>query len=242
MKEELFLPKDYKFNKTISNEETSSAFWNAKRDNKRTFFWQVPVYKLAKLIIQQYNAKTICDLGCGTGYKTTKYLCYTDRITYGVDQKSGIMAAKPCNHKMSFVEYNIEDVLFFDWLKKAKPDLVIFSDVIEHLEFPRKFLLNLFNSLEKNTLLLVSTPNRNKLDNINHNGPPQNKRHTCEWTDKEFSLFVQSIGFNIIKRHDLFPRKYNIGVYEITRFLYRLFRFKQVPDKKSCMAFLLQKK
>lgn len=241
MKEELFLPKEYKCNKPISNEESSVAFWDDKRDNKRTFLWQVPVYLRAKVFIKEYQSKIICDLGCGTGVKTNKYLTFKESKTFGVDQKSGIKVAKSDNKNVQFVEFDIEDEPVFEWIKKVKPDFIIFSDVIEHLEFPRKFLTNLFNCMDKNSLVLISTPDRKILDKLDVNGPPKNTRHVQEWTAQEFSQLVENIGFSNIKSQHLLPRKYNFNIYEISRFIYRLLFFKQVPDKKTCMAFLLQK-
>jgi hypothetical protein len=69
-------------------------------------------------------------------------------------------------------------------------DLIISSDVIEHLPDP-DILLDLIIQCDPK-LIVLSTPERNLLCKIDHNGPPFNKAHVREWTMVEFYNYISS--------------------------------------------------
>jgi hypothetical protein len=93
------------------------------------------------------------------------------------------------------------------WLKKRYPhltwmeldfknpptlqaDLIIASDVIEHLLDPDD-LMSYLEAIHPGYVVL-STPDRNLLRAGTHNGPPRNPAHTREWSFAEFEAYIAS--------------------------------------------------
>ena len=89
------------------------------------------------------------------------------------------------------------------WLKSTYPnkkwtdqfvpvadfDLVISSDVIEHIPDPDT-LLDLIEQCNPK-LIVLSTPDRD-LFKLGHNGPPVNRSHVREWNMPEFNQYISS--------------------------------------------------
>ena len=74
-------------------------------------------------------------------------------------------------------------------------DIIIASDVIEHIADPDE-LLDLIEKSEPK-LIVLSTPDRNLLQK-GHDGPPRNTAHFREWSFDEFRQYIES-RFNIIE-------------------------------------------
>jgi hypothetical protein len=72
-------------------------------------------------------------------------------------------------------------------------DLIICSDVIEHLKNPEDLLS--FISKMNFKLLVISTPDRDKVQSYHFgrlfNGPPSNREHVREWNSAEFKKLIQ---------------------------------------------------
>jgi 2-polyprenyl-3-methyl-5-hydroxy-6-metoxy-1,4-benzoquinol methylase len=60
-------------------------------------------------------------------------------------------------------------------------DLIILADVIEHLVKPNKILAVIKRFAFRDTLILVSTPERDVVRGKKDMGPPQNPLHAREW-------------------------------------------------------------
>ena len=140
--------------------------------------WQKEVYEFARTIADQHKFKNVLDIGTGSGFKLLKY--FQDLDTLGVDVTKTV-----------------------DWLKATYPDriwtdqfipvpdfdLVISSDVIEHIPDPDT-LLDLIEKCNPK-LIVLSTPDRD-LFKLGHNGPPVNRSHVREWTMPEFNQYISS--------------------------------------------------
>jgi SAM-dependent methyltransferase len=138
--------------------------------------YQDEVYQFAR-----ENLTTVVDIGCGSGFKLVKYFRHLS--TVGVD------VPETCS-----------------WLRKRYPtriwkeadcalnfgyeiDLVISSDVIEHLVNPDE-LLDTIDRIRPRYAIL-STPDRNLLRVSTHNGPPLNSLHMREWSFSEFQAYIR---------------------------------------------------
>lgn len=239
--ERLMLPKDYKFNPVESNETIGTEFWSKRTTSKYTYLFQEPVYKYATNVIEKYSFNCVVDLGCGTGHKTKKFFNAIKAKVYGLDQKSGIdiALAEPSNIEFIVIDFETDELNKF--FQEIKPDFVILSDVIEHLEFPDKALENLFSIMPKNSHLLISTPDRNYIEVIDSMGPPKNPRHVQEWEYVELLRLIKASGFKLKESGHLLPRSYKKDLFELLRIFYRIIRFKRVPDARTCMYFLVTK-
>lgn len=158
---------------------------------------QNEVYSFCKKLTDSENLKSVLDIGCGSGYKLIKYFSEIDTI--GIEME-------PC---YSFLNKRYPDRkwILTDGRSNYFPsintniDLIICSDVIEHIIDPDN-LLDFINSLDFN-YLVISTPDREILKNFNGYedcdlGPPINTSHVREWNFNEFYQYL-SEKFDIVE-------------------------------------------
>ncbi|HEY2963950.1 MAG TPA: methyltransferase domain-containing protein [Pyrinomonadaceae bacterium] len=122
--------------------------------------------KLTKVFVERVKplegVKSICDLGCGNGHITGRLAALGYEVT-GVDASvSGLRIARRAYPQAKFIEGRIESEL--DGLGKF--DLVISSDVIEHLYRPSDLLEAAHALLKPNGHVLIGTPYHGYLKNL----------------------------------------------------------------------------
>lgn len=142
--------------------------------------WQDEVYRFAREIADKYDLRSVLDIGCGSGFKLLKYL--HDRKTIGIDVAETCALLKKCYPGR---QWAITD---FDAAKAPEADLVIASDVIEHLADPDALLQYIVRVAP--SYVVISTPDRNLLRSGTHNGPPFNPMHLREWSMAELHAYV----------------------------------------------------
>jgi hypothetical protein len=77
-----------------------------------------------------------------------------------------------------------------NFLPRSGYDLIISSDVIEHIPDP-DILLNLILECRPK-LIVLSTPIRSLMYKNDHNGPPTNVSHVREWDMEEFRNYIET--------------------------------------------------
>jgi 2-polyprenyl-3-methyl-5-hydroxy-6-metoxy-1,4-benzoquinol methylase len=118
-----------------------------------------------KLIASLDNVNSICDLGCGNGYITGR-LAELDYEVVGIDaSETGLEIARQCYSKARFVHSLIDGNLSNNG-KLGKFDLVVSSDVIEHLYCPSDLIDAAKSLLSPNGQLLIGTPYHGYLKNL----------------------------------------------------------------------------
>lgn len=155
--------------------------------------WQADVYRLAARLARQVGAKRLVDIGCGRGGKLASYAREFD-IT-GLDYGANIAACQqyPQGHwlDVDLDRMSVEASVFAG-------AVVICADVIEHLAAPDALIQTLQNASQAAAYVLVSTPDRERLDQQTPNGPPQNRAHVREWTNAELTAWFQDEGLPVI--------------------------------------------
>lgn len=149
-------------------------------DTQNTDQSQLEVYEFAKEICDRERLSTIYDIGCGSGYKLIKY--FRDRQTVGID------LPKTCdwlNRKYPGRIWRDPDSLAGS---DTRVDMVIASDVIEHVEDPDQLMVTIQRL--RSRYVVLSTPDRDLLRVGTHNGPPLNPAHVREWSFMEFEVYV----------------------------------------------------
>lgn len=148
-------------------------------DTSNTDGWQKEVYEFAKEVAIENKFSKILDIGTGSGFKLLNN--FLDFDTLGIDVPQTV-----------------------EWLRKTYPDrkwadtfdpvqgydMIIASDVIEHIPEPDS-LLDLITAC-KPKLIVLSTPDRDLLPEEYHNGPPKNRAHVREWNMPEFYNYISS--------------------------------------------------
>jgi SAM-dependent methyltransferase len=140
--------------------------------------WQKEVYEFARSIADQNEFKTVLDIGTGSGFKLLKYFENFD--TLGVDVTKTVQWLQATYPNKQWSDQFVPVSGF---------DLIISSDVIEHIPDPDT-LLDLIEQCEPK-LIVLSTPDRD-LFKLGHNGPPVNRAHVREWTMPEFYQYISS--------------------------------------------------
>lgn len=157
-------------------------------DIENTDEWQKEVYQYAKNLAKENSYNSIIDIGCGSGYKLLRHFGEYP-TTIGIDVGNTYeFLKKKYPHKI-WLDANELDY------SQLEADLVISSDVIEHLLDPVSHLSNI-KKIKGVKSIIISTPDRLLLDN--KYGPPRNETHIREWTGTEFRRFIESQNFKII--------------------------------------------
>ncbi len=164
-----------------------------------TDYTQGPILQLAN----QYasKSKTVLDIGCGTAAKSF-YLASQGKKVTGIDisQKaidSCLQNAKAFNlqKNTNFINQTLEDY------KTSKNfDLILCTEVIEHIQDDQKMLKKIFTLLNKNGILILTTPSQNApLYRIGFlNQFDQRVGHLRRYNLKPLTKLLQKSGFSII--------------------------------------------
>jgi SAM-dependent methyltransferase len=237
----LYLPEGYRENPAASADADGTPYWSDELSDPvlqdRALRYQEPVYGYASRRMGD-AARTVLDVGCGTGQKLVKHFDKKADRLIGLDQGSGIQRARREFPEATWIEGDVATDEVWTRADALRPDLVICADVIEHLVDPI-VLLDRIHDIACDRVVL-STPDRSRLDGAPPLGPPLNPRHVREWTMDELQALVRSHGFTVeVARHFL-PRSYARALVEVRRAGWRLLHGRAVPDPRSCSVLVLR--
>ena len=141
--------------------------------------WQDEVYRRARRELDARGGHSVLDIGCGSGFKLLKHFGHCETVG---------MELSPA------YEHLLRRYPDRSWIKSSfarslrRPvDLVIVSDVIEHLADPDR-LLSFLASFGWQ-VAVISTPERELLGS-GADGPPLNPCHVREWSFTEFGAYL----------------------------------------------------
>jgi SAM-dependent methyltransferase len=153
--------------------------------------WQREVYEFAAELMARDGLTRVADVGCGSGFKLMKYLGLYDTVGYDVPETVQFLKGKYPERAWHSVPFETRGL--------PKPDLVVSSDVIEHVPNPDA-LLGFIAGLDSK-YVIISTPDRDCLyrpGSRHHFGPPPNTTHLREWSFAELGAYV-GLSFEIIE-------------------------------------------
>ena len=114
----------------------------------------------------------------------------------GIDREH---AVNYCVQNHHFGKWHEDDIDNPSLVFKDTFDLIIVSDVIEHLVNPDKLLDYIKQHSNRDTYIIVSTPERDVIHGKKSIGPPRNRAHVREWNRTEFRNYFHSSGLGIVK-------------------------------------------
>lgn len=187
--------------------EVYNEFW-CKEQTKNPLLNKKANY-LVKIVKKLKNVKNILDIGCGVGI-------LVDKLNKANYKSSGIDSSKEaiCFAKKNFSgEFHIATANNFK--PKNKYDLVIATQLIEHLNNPDDFLKNAYSLLKPRKYLLIETPNLKSWDKKSNwrkkiGGMHYGIDHRFSFKPKGLTNYLNKNNFEIIK---LFTKTYAPTIY-----------------------------
>ena len=190
------VPSGYRENPVITDSEGGFDYWTDERvESSRRFQWAV--YKFALKVARERGARTVMDVGCGPATKLDALFEGFD--VYGVDQPAAIEACRRLKRTGTFA---VVDLATDPEPPFGSMDLVICSDVIEHLADPTPLLR--FVRAACGGVAVFSTPARDRMGAESAEGPT-NPAHVREWSRQEFAELLRSSGFRVVRQEVQLP-------------------------------------
>lgn len=186
-----FIKQGYKCN--ITPQSTNILTYEKPPENNS---YQVSVYKHIKKILKKKKNSTVIELGFGNAYKSDKYIIQNSTKYYGIDLPHSVRHAKK---KYPAGNWTVGDFNKHLSIPAIHFDVIFSVDVIEHLIKPEVYLESIKRIADKNTLICISTPERDLVRGKNHFGPSPNQLHVREWNKSELIQLLEFFGFEIIQ-------------------------------------------
>ena len=165
-------------------------------------------YKELVSSIKELKIESVLDVGCGEGFTLNKLLeNKIGKRLEGVDfQKTAVEIGTKVHPYLTLKQGNIYKLEY----KNSSFDLVMATEILEHLEDPRKGLKELIRVSRK--YLLLSVPNEpffrlaNLLRGKNITRWGNDIEHIQHWTSRSFEQFtIDKSQLTIIKKRHPFP-------------------------------------
>jgi len=151
---------------------------------------------------------TILDVGCGNGYIASQ-LSTMGHNVIGIDASDdGIAIARKAHPDVRFEVHSAYDDLR-DIVVDV--DVIVSSEVIEHLYQPKLFLENVFNVLRPGGHIILTTPYHGYLKNLalslfdhwdKHHTVEREGGHIKFFSEKTLTRMLKGCGFNDVVFHN----------------------------------------
>lgn len=175
-------------------ERLDNAYFDDRSCTSRIVVHQPEVYYGADFLLRQTGRSILVDIGSGNGKKLAE-IGSTAKIKYAIDFGVNVDYFKENYPKCKAFELDLEkadsrQLPKIDW----NDSIVICADVIEHLRSPLGLIECLKHIYDAGGIVVLSTPDREKLHGYLHEGPPVNPAHVREWTLAELCSFFSAHG------------------------------------------------
>lgn len=176
---------------------------NAEADHTRAYLWE-PVISALKVSLK-FPKTRVFDLGCGSGAFANALAAQGFSVS-GVDPSaSGIENARKAYPHLKLEAGSTEEDLAGRF---GRFQAVTSLEVIEHVYAPREFVKRIYDLLEPDGLILISTPYNGYLKNLaiallgaydRHHTALWDNGHIKFWSIKTLGQLLMEAGFKEIK-------------------------------------------
>jgi SAM-dependent methyltransferase len=175
------------------------TYWDERRLQKNLHAREF-VYLECRKLYRRRACRNILDIGCGPAMKVRHYLSAECGDIVLVDQATLEPQVRRILPGCTFIPADLErDTLELD----RKFDLVICSDVVEHLMDPDHCVDLIRDHLTSRGRAVITTPERDYRRG-KHCMTCPNKAHVREWNGPEFIRYLESRGLKV-EDHYLVP-------------------------------------
>ncbi len=182
----------------LPNDSGEYQFDNAEHNGSHLYL----LPSINELVRDIQPGAIVMDFGCGNGSILSSFRNRGWQLN-GMDlSTAGIAHAKAA---YPFVDFTVGDVAeeHFEHPLLGKCDLVLSTEVVEHLYLPRRFARNCFSLLKPGGMLIVSTPYHGYLKNLclaltgkldQHFHALWDYGHVKFWSKKTLRLLLEEAG------------------------------------------------
>ncbi len=164
-------------------------------------------------VLSQVNAepKSILDIGCASGWFLSRIArTYPDAKCYGVDiHKAAIVYGQKKYPKLKLVRSDAHNIPFKDNMF----DLIVCTEVLEHVEDPQKVLYEMKRLLKKDGKAIIELDSGSLLFSVVWflwrlgQGNVWNHSHLHSFTVEKLGRLIKKTGFKI-----LYKKRFNLGM------------------------------
>lgn len=211
-------------NKTFSSEEefythlfTKNPSWSSTEGNEEELIrWKEIKVEIEKLEFRNHKL-SILEIGCGRGWLCNKLLAYGKVV--GIDPiKPVIKFAKKKFRNVTFFSETPSSFLYKN--PESKFDLIISTEVIEHVKDKNSFVLDINKLLKMNGVVILTTPRlEHYQDFVKAFGDDPNQPIE-EWiSEAQLKSLFKNNGFSILSKRFFSPLVKNNETINITQLL-----------------------
>lgn len=186
LNEELFLPADYRIRADV-------AYFDDTLGPRNDIVHQPEIYPLAERLLIGTQRTRLVDVGCGIGRKLA---AANAPAKLGIDFGANLAHARASYPDAAdWWEVDLGQPVPQRLADEIAPsDVVICSDVVEHIPDPRPLLAFLAACFRRGAVVITSTPDRALVRGPDDRGPPPNPSHVREWTGAEYRALLATSG------------------------------------------------
>lgn len=207
-----YIRADYKLNtpNQTNDNVSGNVYWDEERMRQSETEYQFYVYKRAHAYARSMRYKYIVDIGCGSAKKLNSFFSVRFK-TFGIDQQAAINYCKSVYKTGVFLVEDFDNPTLRIKELIPRADLVICSNIIEHVEDPDTLLDYIKAVSGPETVIFLATPERESLCGENVL-TPKNPFHVREWSKTEFNEYVSRRHFEVMEHHVLFPFRFRLNL------------------------------
>lgn len=168
------------------------SFYNDSLEDSS--YYQLEVYEYIASLFGQHKISSVLDVGCGMATKLRDYILPHCADITGLDSEHAI---SQCRKLYEFGRWDAVDLEDSAFVLHDSYDLIICADVIEHLKDPDNLLRIIKSGTQAQSLVVLSTPERDLRRGFDDTGPPENTAHVREWNENEFRSYLSARQFKI---------------------------------------------